>query len=90
MAALLAGYEISLYIANRLKAYIDYLHTLPTILTRTNFETAVIELYTHILRFLARAITVYQDSTIHRAFMAFWTTSDLQSFETDCDRTALR
>ncbi|KAL9024345.1 MAG: hypothetical protein Q9196_006583, partial [Gyalolechia fulgens] len=30
------------------------------------------------------------DSTIHRAFMAFWTTSDLQSFETDCDRTALR
>ncbi|KAL8942223.1 MAG: hypothetical protein Q9211_001490 [Gyalolechia sp. 1 TL-2023] len=89
-AALLAGCETSLYMANRLKAYIDYLHTLPTTLTRTNFETAVIELYAHILRFLARAITVYQDSTIHRAFMAFWTTSDLQSFETDCDRTALR
>ncbi|KAL8907866.1 MAG: hypothetical protein Q9171_005691 [Xanthocarpia ochracea] len=90
MAALLAGCETSLYMANRLKAYMDFPRTLPTTLTRTNFETAVIELYAHILRFLARAIAVYQDSTIHRAFMAFWTTSDFQSFETDCDRTGLR
>ncbi|KAI4086596.1 MAG: hypothetical protein LQ339_009019 [Xanthoria mediterranea] len=90
MAALLAGCETSLYMANRLKAYMDFLRTLPTTLTRTNFERAVIELYAHILRFLARAIAVYQDSTIHRAFMAFWTTSDFQSFETDCDRTRLR
>ena len=90
MAALLAGCETSLYMANRLKAYMDFLRTLPTTLTRTNFETAVIELYAHILRFLARAIAVYQESTIHRAFMAFWTTSDFQSFETDCDSTGLR
>lgn len=68
----------------------DFLRTLPTTLTRRNFETAVIELYTHILRFLARAIAVYQDLAIHRALTAFWTTSDFQSFETDCDKTARR
>lgn len=59
MASLLIGYEIALYTANRLKAYIEFLHQLPTNLTRSNFQTAVTELYTHILGFLARAIRIY-------------------------------
>lgn len=77
MAALLAGCETSLYMANRLKAYLDFLHHLPTTLTQTNLETALIELYAHVLRFLAQAISVYQDSTFHRALTAFWTTSEI-------------
>jgi len=42
--------------ANRLKAYMDFLHGLPPTLTRTNFEAALTELYAHILQFLAQAI----------------------------------
>ena len=46
MTSLLVGCETVLYRANRLKAYMDFLHGLP--------ETpAVIELYAHILQFLA-------------------------------------
>ena len=71
MTSLLVGCEIALYTANRLKAYIEFLHQLPTTLTRSNFQTAVIELYTHILEFLARAIRIYQTSTSHHALRAF-------------------
>lgn len=59
MTSLLVGCEIALYIANRLRAYIEFLYGLPTTLTRTNFKTAVTELYTHVLGFLARAIRIY-------------------------------
>ena len=71
MTSLLVGCEIALYMANRLRAYIEFLCQLPTTLTRTNFETAVTELYAHVLGFLARAIRIYQTSTPHRALHAF-------------------
>ena len=59
----------------------DFLHGLPMTLTRTNFETAMIELYAHILQFLARAIQTYQTSTFQQAFRAFWEDSDIEEFE---------
>ena len=85
MTLLLVGCGIALYMANRLKAYIEFLHQLPTTLTRTNFTTAVTELYTHILGFLARAIRIYQTSTPRRAFRAFGTDSDIVDFEKTCN-----
>ena len=86
MTSLLVGCEIALYMANRLKAYIEFLHQLPTTLTRTNFKTAVTELYAHILGFLARAIRIYQTPTSHRALRALWTNSDIVDFEKTCDK----
>ena len=59
MTSLLVGCEIALYMANRLKAHIEFLYQLPATLTRTNFKTAVIELYAHTLGFLAHAIRIY-------------------------------
>ena len=90
MTSLLVGCEIALYMANRLKAYIEFLYQLPTTLTRTNFETAVIELYTHILRFLAYAIRIYQTSTSYRALRAFWTNDDIVNFEKICNELGVR
>jgi len=90
MTSLLVGCEIALYMANRLKAYIEFLHQLPTTLTRTNFETAVTELYAHVLGFLARAIRIYQTSTSHRALRAFWTDSDIVNFEKACNELGVR
>ena len=85
MTLLLVGCGIALYMANRLKAYIKFLEQLPTTLTRTNFETAVTELYAHVLGFLARAIRIYQTSTSRRTLRAFWTTGDIVGFEKTCN-----
>ena len=51
MASLLVGCEITLYMANRLRAYIDFLRQMPITLSRNNLETAVAELYAVILGF---------------------------------------
>lgn len=90
MTSLLLGCEIALYMANRLKAYIEFLHQLPTTLTRINFKTAMIELYAHILEFLTRAIRIYQTSTSHRALRAFWTKGDIVDFEKTCNELGAR
>jgi len=90
MASLLVGCEFVLYMANRLKAYMDFLHGLPVTLTRTNLETAIIELYAHILQFLARAIQTYQTSTFQRAFIAFWRDSDVQNFDKECHELGIK
>ena len=90
MTSLLVGCEIALYTANRLKAYIEFLHQLPTTLTRTNFQTAVTELYAHILGFLARAIRIYQTSTPYRTLRAFWTKGDIVDFEKTCNELGVR
>ena len=90
MTSLLVGCEIALYMANRLRAYIEFLRQLPTTLTRTNFETAVTELYAHVLGFLARAIRIYQTSTPHRALHAFWTNGDIVDFKKACNELGIR
>jgi hypothetical protein len=84
MASLLVGCEIVLYMASRLKAYMDFLNGLPATLTRTNFETAIVRMYAHILQFLAQAIQIYQTSSLKRAIGAFWKDSDVQEFEQAC------
>ncbi|KAL8823663.1 MAG: hypothetical protein Q9191_005655 [Dirinaria sp. TL-2023a] len=90
MTSLLVGCETALYMANRLKAYFEFLHQLPMTLTRANFEMAVIELYARILGFLAHAIRIYQTSTSHRALRAFWTDSDIVEFEKACNELGAR
>ena len=90
MTSLLVGCEIALYMANRLKAYIEFLYQLPITLTRSNFQTAVIELYAHILEFLARAIRIYQTSTSQRALRAFWTKDDIVDVEKTCNELGVR
>jgi hypothetical protein len=84
MEALLRGLNTTLYMANRLKVYMDYLQKLPISQARTNFETALIELYACILQFLARAICIYQKSGLARAFDAFWKPEEVADFEHEC------
>jgi hypothetical protein len=88
MAALLVGLRTSLYMMNRLKAYMDYLRDLPVTQTRENFETALTKLHALILQFLARAIQSHQKSSLIRAFDAFWKPEEVCDFEDDCDRIA--
>lgn len=90
MTSLLVGCEAALYMTNRLKAYMEFLHRLPTTLTRTNFETAATELYACILQFLAQAIQIYQISTFKRVLQAFWEDSDVRNFESKCNELGMR
>ena len=90
MASLLVGCETVLYLANRLRAYMDFMATLPATLTRDNFEHAVAKMYSCILHFLAQAIQVYTKSTTQRALSALWQMSDVQDFESKCDRLGVR
>ena len=85
MASLLVGCETALYMANRLKAYTNFLQGLPRTLTRTNFETQLTKLYAHIFEFLAHAIEIYQTSTFERAFKAFWEDDNVHEFEKCCN-----
>ena len=79
-----------LYTMNRLKVYMDYVHDLPVALTRTNFESSLIDLHGLILQFLARAILMYQKNTLTRAFVAFWKPEEVANFEADCDKICKR
>ena len=90
MASLLVGCETALYMANRLTAYMDFLHCLPATVTRTNFEAASTKLYARILQFLAQAIQSYQSPTWRRALKAFWEDSDVQEFEKECDHLGIQ
>jgi hypothetical protein len=67
---------------NRLKAYMEFLHRLPTTLTRTNFATAETELYACILQFLAQAIQIL--------LQAFLEDSDVRNFESKCNELGMR
>lgn len=90
MASLLVGCETAFYMVNRLKVYMDFLSHLPLSLTRTNFETALTEMYAYILAFLAHAIDIYQRPTFQRAFTAFWQDSDVHDFEQECAKPGIR
>jgi hypothetical protein len=86
MPSLLVGCETVLSMANRLQAYMVFLHGLPPTLTRTNFEAAMTKFYACILQFLAQAIQIYQTPTFTRALKAFWEESDVQDFEQKCHK----
>ncbi len=68
----------------------DFMATLPATLTRDNFEHAVTKMYSCILHFLAQAIQIYTKPTIQRASSALWQMSDVQDFESKCDRLGVR
>jgi hypothetical protein len=90
MVGLLFGLNTALYMMNRLKAYMEHLPTLPTARTRTNFENSLIQFYATILKFLARAIRIYQKDSLTRAFDAFWQLEEISDFENECDKLGAR
>jgi hypothetical protein len=50
----------------------------------TNFEEALVKLYTCLLGFLATALVVRDKSSFKRAFYAFWTPEDVSLFSENC------
>jgi hypothetical protein len=90
MAALLIGCETTLYMAGRLQVYIDFWHHLSAAATRNNLGESLAVMYAHVLHFLARAILVYESSTIQRAFSALWKIDDVVEFEKKGNELAIK
>ncbi len=90
MAALLIGMDLALAMANRLKVYMEYLERLPSSLATTNLEKAMVEMYAHVLQFVASAIETYQKNTPTRMLLSLWQTSELEKFEAITDTLGAR
>lgn len=84
MALLLVGCETTLYLASRLRVYIEFLQKLDASPSRHNLEITVVKLFAHILSFLAQAIRTYQASSIRRMLSSVWTDSNVTTFEKTC------
>lgn len=83
-----------LYASQRLKAYLNYLDRLSTTLkTISNLEDSLINLYAHVLRFLAKASSIYDKrnkSIVKQSLLSFWTKGDLEDFEPQCEKLLSR
>jgi hypothetical protein len=86
-AVLVTGMELSLYMSHRLEVYLNiYARVLPS-LASANFRKAVVDVYGHILRFLAQ--TIRRRSAPSTA-KALWGSDDLTRFEERCDILCMR
>lgn len=86
-AVLVTGMELSLYMSHRLEVYLNiYARVLPS-LASANFRKAIVDVYVHILRFLAQAIRRRGSPSIAKAL---WGSDDLMQFEERCDVLCIR
>ncbi|KAK5689301.1 hypothetical protein LTR17_026359 [Elasticomyces elasticus] len=84
-AVLITGMELSLYMSNRLKVYLDIYASLSPSLAADNLRKALVHLYVHVLGFLAQAIRIQRKRSASRVLQALWASSDLMRFEERCD-----
>ncbi|KAK3614252.1 hypothetical protein LTR22_027846, partial [Elasticomyces elasticus] len=84
-AVLITGMELSLYMSNRLKVYLDIYAPLSPSLAADNLRKALVHLYVHVLGFLAQAIRIQRKRSASRVLQALWCSSDLMHFEERCD-----
>ena len=80
-AALLTGMGLALNTSNRLKVYLDFHTQLSPSIASENFRQALVNLFAHVLRFLAYAIQVYQKSRVSRLTQALWDPDAIIQFE---------
>jgi hypothetical protein len=89
-AVLVTGIELALYVSNRLKVYLDICaHSSPSLAT-DNLRRSLVNLYVHILTFLAHAIRIQQKRRVMKVMQALWDSGALMQFEEECDKLCVR
>jgi len=89
-AVLVTGIELALYVSNRLKVYLDICaHSSPSLAT-DNLRRSLVNLYVHILTFLAHAIRIQQKRRVMKVMHALWDSGILMQFEEECDKLCVR
>jgi hypothetical protein len=76
--------------SNRLKVYLDICARSSPSLATDNFRQSLVNLYGHILTFLARAIRIQRKRSVVRVVQALWDSSGLMEFEEECDKLCIR
>jgi hypothetical protein len=84
------GTELALYVGNRLKVYLDTYARLSPSLASDNFRKTLVNLYAHLLEFLAHAIRIQQKRTLVRVAQAVWDHSNLAQFEEECNALCIK
>jgi hypothetical protein len=74
----------------RLKVYLDTCACLAPSTVRNNFRKALVNLYVHILGFMAHAIRIRRKSNTLRVAQALWGSEDLMEVEKRCDILCVR
>ncbi|KAI9674644.1 MAG: hypothetical protein M1822_009048 [Bathelium mastoideum] len=91
MTALLTGLKTVLYMADRLRVYLQYLIQLaPSMAATTNFRNALLDFYAILLEFLAKALGSLQKNSPARIIEAVWSPQNYEAFSVKCDRIAQR
>jgi hypothetical protein len=89
-AVLVTGIELALYVSNRLKVYLGICaHSSPSLAT-DNLRRSLVNLYVHILTFLAHAIRIQQKRRVVKVMQALWDSGALMQFEEECDKLCVR
>lgn len=89
-AVIITGMELSLLMGNRMKVYLEWYARLNSTPATDNFRRALVNLYAHILSFLACAIQVHQRGNAARLVQHLWRQNDLTNFESECDTLCAR
>jgi hypothetical protein len=85
-AVLVTGIELALYMSNRLKVYlVTYARLSPSSATE-NLRKSLVNLYVHILTFLAHAIRIQRRGRVMKVMQALWDPGVLTQFEEECDK----
>jgi hypothetical protein len=89
-AVLVTGIELALYVSNRLKVYLDICAHLSPSLATDNLRRSLVNLYVHILTFLAHAIRIQQKRRVLKVMHALWDSGVLVQFEEESDKLCER
>lgn len=89
-AILVTGIELTLYVSNRLKVYLETFACLSPSAAKDNLRKSIVSIQAHVLEFLARAIRIQQKKRVARVMSALWNPSDVAEFEDKCDKLCSR
>jgi hypothetical protein len=78
--------EVALFASNRLRAYAEMHSQLPSSQASKNLRQALVNLYAHVLKFLAQAIDFEPRGTMSRVARQLWDPDNIQQFEQECER----
>lgn len=76
--------------ASLLNVYVQFWQDLPVAAAQKDLEESIVNVYVHILRFLAQALHTYESSTLRRNFTALWSINDAVDFKKTANDLAVK
>lgn len=87
---LFTGMELAMYMSTRLQTYLSVYIRLSSSDTTIHFRESLVNLWSQILGFIARAISIRRKRGVVRFAQALWGSDDLENFEEKCEKSCAR